>query len=342
MIGQILDGRYKIIRELSAGGFGHTYIAEDIKSSDNFQYVVKQLKPRASDSHTLQIARRLFKLEGRVLKLLGRDPQIPTLFAYIEEDLEFYLVQEFIEGHTLTQEFSSSKFSENKVIELLQDILTTLAFVHQHKVIHRDIKPDNLIRRKKDGKIVLIDFGAVKELTITEVNSQGQTILTVAIGTPAYMPIEQAMGKPKFSSDIYAVGLVAIQALTGIMPHNLQQDFDTGEINWHNGIQVSPGLATILDKMIMLNFLERYPSAIEALQAIEELVGGNPNPIPKRYKPSRRFTKLGNLLDSFMDEAEFFLKEKKSQSKWSFLLDWSFFIFLLVLLLISIIYFILT
>lgn len=126
--------------------------------------------------------------------------------------------------------------------------LTPLAFVHQKKVIHRDIKPPNLIRRQQDGKIVLIDFGTVKQIAGTQVtNAHGQTVMTVTIGTPGYMPSEQSNGKPRLSSDIYAVGMIGIQALTGLPPEQLPEDPDTAEIIWRRQVQVSPQLAELLD-----------------------------------------------------------------------------------------------
>lgn len=270
MLGEILDRRYQIKQVLSAGGFGQTYLADDTKLPGNPQCVVKQLKPTSSDPNTLQIARRLFASEAQVLQQLGNHDQIPRLLAYFEENEEFFLVQEFIDGQSLSTELSSgNSFSESDVINLIQGILEPLAFVHQRQIIHRDIKPANLIRRRQDGKIVLIDFGAVKEITVTQVNLQGYTTPTVAIGTAGYMPSEQTKGSPRLSSDVYAVGMLGIQALTGIMPHKLTEDPVTGEISWRHHAQVSPILADILDKMVRYDFRQRYQSAEEALQALQ-------------------------------------------------------------------------
>jgi serine/threonine-protein kinase len=141
MLGQLLDGRYKIIQTLGAGGFGQTFIAEDTKQF-NYKCVVKQLKPLATDTRTLQVARRLFESEAQLLHRLGGHEQIPRLMAYFEEDHEFYLVQEFIDGHELSKELTpGKKLSESYVITLLRSTLEPLAFVHQNNVIHRDINP---------------------------------------------------------------------------------------------------------------------------------------------------------------------------------------------------------
>lgn len=266
-----LGGRYRIIKHLGAGGFGHTFLAEDTHLPGNPPCVVKQLMPQSADPFFLQTARRLFDTEAQVLHKLGEYQQIPKLFAHFEENQEFYLVEEFIDGNVLGEEIKNGQqWNEAQVIKLLLDILTPLAFVHQHKVIHRDLKPANLIRRKQDGKVVLIDFGAVKEIISQVASSHGQSYLTVGIGTPGYAPNEQSNGKPTLSSDIYAVGIIAIQALTGLHPNQLA-DSSTGEIAWRNHTQVSSKLAEILDKMVRYDFRQRYQSAEEALQAVDKL-----------------------------------------------------------------------
>ncbi|WP_017651889.1 serine/threonine-protein kinase [Fortiea contorta] len=283
MLGQILDGRYKIIRELGAGGFGQTYVAEDIKLYNN-QCVVKLLKPMASDPMTLQVARRLFESEAQLLHKLGTHDQIPQLLAHFEENKEFYLVQQFIDGHPLSEELTPGKrLSEAYAIALLQNILQPLSFVHQNNVVHRDIKPPNLIRRQSDGKIVLIDFGAVKQIGTQVVNAQGQTKMTVSIGTPGYMPSEQSRGSPRLSSDIYAVGMIGIQALTGLMPDQLQEDVQTAEIIWRHLVPVSLQFAEVLDMMVRYDFRQRYQSATDALAAVQQL--SNPHIPPTQYSP---------------------------------------------------------
>ena len=278
----LLGGRYQIITQLAQGGFGTTFVAVDTQRPRNCQCVVKQLKPVATDPYTLQVAKRLFAQEAEMLETLGTHDQIPQLLAYFEENQEFYLVQELIEGHDLTQELPFGKqLSEAFVIKLLNDTLEVLAFVHQHNAIHRDIKPSNIRRRQKDSKIVLIDFGAVKEVKGLQVNPQGQKTFTIAIGTPGYMPSEQATGEPKFSSDVYALGIICIQAMTGINPDprcggGLPTHTQTGEIIWRDRLKVSPKLADILDKMVLYDFRQRYQSATEALQAVKKLSPKSP------------------------------------------------------------------
>lgn len=271
MLGSTLALRYQIINSLGGGGFGETYVASDSQLPGTPQCVVKKLKPQSNDPETLQTARRLFDTEAQVLYKLGTHEQIPQLRAYFEENQEFYLVQEFIEGHDLSVELIPGKvYSEEQVILLLQEILEILKFVHQNKVIHRDLNPRNILRHKHDSKLFLIDFGAVKQITTNVVTSQSQKF-TVAIGTPGYIPSEQAQGNPRYSSDIYALGIIGIQALTGIPPEQLEYDESTNEIIWRHQTTVSDELATILDKMVRYDFRQRYQDASMALQAFKDL-----------------------------------------------------------------------
>ncbi|MEA5576605.1 tetratricopeptide repeat protein [Anabaena sp. UHCC 0451] len=273
MIGNTLVGRYQIISHLGGGGFGETYVASDTHLPGSPQCVVKKLKPQSSNVATLEIARRLFDTEAQVLYKLGNHDRIPQLLAYFEEDAEFYLVQEFIPSHDLSQELSPGKtLSQEEVISLLAEILEILDFVHQQKVIHRDVNPRNILRREQDSKLILIDFGAVKEITTQMITPTGQTQATVAIGTPGYIPGEQAQGTPKLSSDVYALGIIAIQAITGLSPHQLDKDVDTNEIIWRNHTTVTPEFAEFLDKMVCYDFRQRYASADVALKALQELI----------------------------------------------------------------------
>jgi WD40 repeat protein/tRNA A-37 threonylcarbamoyl transferase component Bud32 len=299
ILGKILGDRFQIIKHLGGGGFGQTYLAEDLKRSSNLPCVVKQLKPKSCNPETLQTARALFQREVEALYLLGNHPQIPRLIDDFEEDEQFYLVQEFIEGNELKHELPvGQQLSEAQVIRLLQEILQILEFVHDQGVIHRDVKPSNLIRRKQDGQLVLIDFGAVKQVSTQITDTETQTTLTVAIGSPGFMPNEQLGGKPRFCSDIYAVGMLGIQALTGIPANQLPEDPRTSEIIWRVkealpvdvDIQVSPQLAHVLDKMVRYDYRQRYQSATEALQALATL--NHCCPFPSDASTTYTLTKL--------------------------------------------------
>lgn len=262
---KIIGSRYKVLEYIAQGGFGTTYLAKDTQLPGQDLCVVKQLSPSTETPKLLTVARRLFKTEAAALNNLGHHEQIPELLAYFEESEKFYLVQQYIDGQTIEQELNSQDiWSEGKVIELLQDCLKILEFIHAQRVIHRDLKPANLIRRHCDQKIVLVDFGTVKNV-LRERNKSAQ--LTIPVGTKGYMPAEQARGIPSPASDIYALGIIAIQALTKIEPLELEED-DHGELMWSHLAQVNPGLAKILTQMTRYGFKDRYQSASETLQAL--------------------------------------------------------------------------
>ena len=298
-----LSGRYKLIKQLSSGGFGKTYIAEDTQRPGNPQCVVKQLRPSSNNPQLWKLAKRLFVTEAEILERLGNHEQIPQLLAHFEEAEEFYLVEEFVVGRPLTDELPVIvPFSESKVVAMLRDVLEILEFVHSHNVIHRDIKPDNIIRRQSDGKLVLIDFGAVKELRTQLTEGEQQTDLTVGIGTKGYMPNEQAAGTPKCNSDIYALGMIAIQALTVTHPAHLPSDPRTGEVIWQDKASISPALAAIINKMVHYNFRDRYQSATEVLEALQPLMAALPAEHSSRSKvmdkPRTRPSSLPDIQDS--------------------------------------------
>jgi len=267
----LLAGHYKINRILGAGGFGLTYLAQDLHRPGSPQCVVKHLKPARRDEKFLQVARRLFHTEAEILEKLGTHPQIPRLLAHFEEKTEFYLVQEYVQGHPLSDELPVDKrLPEAQVVDLLLSILDILTFIHGHSVIHRDIKPSNIMRSELDDKFVLIDFGAVKQIQPQErPDQEGQT---VAIGTRGYAPAEQYAGHPSFSSDIYALGMIGVQAVTGIFPHQLTVS-ETGDVSWRHLANVSEEFGLILEKMVRYHFPERYQSAAVVMEELQRLKG---------------------------------------------------------------------
>ena len=287
---QFIAGHYRILKQLGKGAFGHTYLAEDIHLPDDRLCVVKQLKPQSTDEFTIETAKRLFPREAAILNKLGKHPQIPRLLAHPAEEQEFYLIQEYIEGQDLEEEIKpGKKLEESQVIKILDEMLDILTFVHHKKVIHRDIKPSNVMRQKEDGKLFLIDFGAVKKIATQVSNVQE---LTVAIGTPGYQPGEQKMGQPRYASDIYALGMMAIFALTGIEPSQLWIDRATGEIQWREGIDINPKLAEILDKMVRQDYRDRYRDATAAHQALKEFLKPVDRPLPPPKPKSSLVKKL--------------------------------------------------
>jgi serine/threonine-protein kinase len=278
----MLNNRYLIRSILGRGGFGQTYLVEDTHSPSRRLRVVKQLKPQAADPDLFPLIRDRFEREAAILEQLGdATDQIPTLHAYFSEEGEFYLVQDWIEGRSLSQKvWEEGTLDETGAREFLFGILPVLDFVHSRNVIHRDINPNNVMIRARDGRPVLIDFGAVKEVVTTVFDAGGHRSSTIAIGSPGYMPLEQSAGMPLFASDIFSLGLTSIFSLTGKHPREML-DLRTGEISWRgHAPEVSERLAGVLTKAVQYHAHNRFATALEMLDALQTdsdaaLIGDN-------------------------------------------------------------------
>ena len=271
----ILGGSYEVINELGRGGFSVTYLAKALDLPGQPHCTVKQLKPM---DPTIDMAKasNLFERETQTLFDLGsRTDRIPTLYASFEEGGEFYLVQEYIAGKELEEELRSQRhLNESETLDLLGNILEALDVIHRKDIIHRDLKPSNLMRRQSDGKIVLIDFGAVKEVIAlatfpgAEVPRGRGTI----VGSPGFMAPEQSLGYPQLASDIFSVGAIALRAITGKAPEQvLTAEGVTGRLIRQDDVQVSDEMDNLLHRMTHTEFQKRFVDAAEALKAVKQL-----------------------------------------------------------------------
>jgi serine/threonine-protein kinase len=285
-----LQNRYEIIQELGEGGFGKAFIAEDTQMPSHRKCVIKQLKPISNNPNIYQIIQERFNQEAIILEKLGTEnKQIPSLYAYFEEDNLFYLVQEYVEGVTLTNLVQQKGvLSESEVRDFLLKVLPVFDFIHSQGIIHRDTKPDNLILRLQDQLPVLIDFGAVKETMATIVSNSGTPTSSIIIGSPGFMPSEQSIGRPVFATDIYALGLTAIFLLTRKYPSELSTNQITGEIQWleYCKTPVTAHFAAILNKAIASHHKDRYLKAKEMLDALQgKPISNPPPPVPNPTPP---------------------------------------------------------
>ena len=268
---QLFRDRYRILRILGRGGFGVTFLATDVYLPGEPLCVIKQLCPKTSDPVALQTARVRFEREAKTLGKLGRHSQIPLLLDYFVVDGEFYLVQEYVQGATLARLVRrKGSLSEAAVKKFFRQMLHLLQYVHHYKVIHRDIKPQNIIRAQDDGRLVLIDFGAVKE-KIAQLGDIGNST-TNFVGTVGFAPPEQFALRPVYASDIYSLGVTCVYLLTGKGPLDLESDRTTGELLWRDAVRVSDSFARILDKTIKISLQERYLSASAVLHDLDSNV----------------------------------------------------------------------
>lgn len=288
----LLDGRYVPIYLLKRGGFGAAFLARDRRIPGMPFCVVKQLLPAGNlTPDQLNTAERLFETEAEVLACIGKEhEQIPELFAYFpilisrqqsgQTDQFFYLVQEYIEGQNLEDELAQKgKFSELEILEVMQEVLKILKFIHDRGIIHRDIKPSNIMRRR-DGKLFLLDFGAVKQVAATSVSAGSSTgIYTFGFAAP-----EQMAGNQVFpATDIYALAATILNLLSGEDPSQLFDPY-INKWTWWKKVNVDPDLRYILDKMLLPAVNERFQSADKVLDALGQYLT-SPTVLPSSFSP---------------------------------------------------------
>ncbi|MBL1210777.1 serine/threonine-protein kinase [Geminocystis sp. GBBB08] len=267
----ILHNRYRTIKKIGKGGFGTTFLGVDLSLPGNPLCVIKQLRPNSNDPEIFKMALELFEREAKTLGKIDH-PQIPRLLDYFEDHQHFYLVQSFVKGKNLQQEVKQNGvFNEVQAKNVLGEILIVLKYIHSIKMIHRDIKPANIIRREQDGKLVLIDFGAVKDQVNTQLaKNYGQTAFTqFAVGTMGFAPPEQLAMRPLYSSDIYALGSTCLFLMTAKSPKDIPCNDLTGELLWEQEVKISKGFAKILRKMLEVDVRIRYKSAEEVINDLD-------------------------------------------------------------------------
>lgn len=265
----LLRDRFKVIKPLGRGGFGNTYLAEDLDRL-NEPCVVKKLTYQATEAWEQQKAIDMFASEARQLKQLGHHPQIPKLTAYFQEGQHLYLVQQYVDGHNLIELLAKEgTFDEHKIRRVLLDVLPVLQNLHDQGVIHRDLKPDNIMRRQ-DGKHVLIDFGVAKLLKQTAMAHAG---VGTIVGSPGYASPEQIQrGRATPVGDLYGLGSSCFHLLSHVSPYHLSLEFNyLWSENWQQYIAqpVSPDLQKIFDKLLQIEPAQRYQSANEVLQDLK-------------------------------------------------------------------------
>ncbi|MBF2002875.1 MAG: AAA-like domain-containing protein [Synechococcales cyanobacterium M58_A2018_015] len=282
----LIRQRYEVIKKLGESEFIQTYLVKDRDLPSQNHYVIKQLTPVRDENHASRETNTSLRDRLKSLEKLNGHGQIPKLLASFEEEEKFYIVQEYIEGHNLNEEIKPNQlWTESKVVDLLITILEILEFVHRQALSHLNLKPANLRRRQQDGKIVLIDFGIPQG--IPELAGRfGQPLPNRVVGVPSYQPPEGIEDRSEMSRDLYAVGMIGIQALTGIHPNYLTIDRKTGELIWRFAISdkpmvpVSEGLARILTKLVRHSPENRYRDTSEALEDLR-LLTHPPQPQPR-------------------------------------------------------------
>jgi len=273
--GTLINNRYLISKLLGQGGFGRTYLAFDHQRFGE-PCVLKEFVPSHTKADFLSKSQELFEREAKVLYQI-QHPQIPAFQAWFTEDNRLFIVQEYIDGKNYWQILYDrltslgQAFSETEVRAWLIDLLPVLSYIHDRKIIHRDISLENIMRSTKDSLPILIDFGVVKEkfTQLLTVDSQNPhySLRGSVVGKIGYSPPEQLrLGHCYPSSDLYALAVCAVVLLTGKMPHFLMDDSLIWQ--WRTQTHVSDSFALILEKMLADLPSDRYQSAKEVLHQL--------------------------------------------------------------------------
>lgn len=282
-LGTVLQSRYRVDRILGQGGFGRTYLAEDL-GRFNELCALKELIPAQTENYALEKSQQLFQREAAILYQI-QHPQVPQFRATFEEDRRLFLVQDYVAGKTYRtlldeRQAEGQTFAEAEVFHLLKQLLPVLAHIHARGIIHRDISPDNIILRESDAKPVLIDFGVVKELATRFQSSSNTPAQATTVGKLGYAPSEQIQtGRAYPSSDLYALAVTALVLLAGREPQELFDDL-TLVWHWQRWATVTPEFAQVLNRMLSYKPSDRFQNVAEvakALQAIEPQVAQSPN-----------------------------------------------------------------
>ncbi|NEQ50194.1 MAG: serine/threonine protein kinase [Leptolyngbya sp. SIO3F4] len=270
--GQLFRERYEVVRILGRGGFGVTHLARDRMLPGSPLCVIKQLFPKVSHPIALERAKQRFRREARILGRLGSHSQLPMLLDYFTFKGEFFLVQEYVHGDTLSREVRKNGAQKEPVVKkFLAEVLPAVRYIHRNRVIHRDIKPPNIIRCRDDNRLVLLDFGAVRECLHhdDDPGDHAASPTTHFVGTMGFAPPEQLALRPTYSSDIYALGVTCLYLLTGKSPLEFDIDPDTQELDWQRSVSITQSFERLLAKMLTTDLSERFKRIDDVQRALQ-------------------------------------------------------------------------
>jgi serine/threonine protein kinase, bacterial len=249
---------YQILKTLGQGGMGTTYLAWDTAR----MLVLKEMN---ADMAQIPKAQELFEREAKILQSLHH-PGIPEYYDFFVANGRKYLAMELIHGQDLDlYVMEHGKVPLAQAIDWMVQLCEILGYIHEQQppLIHRDVKPANILVRTIDRRIFLLDFGAVKEIG---------TLGGTKIGAPDYMAPEQNSGQPCTQSDLYAIGPTLIFLLTGRNPADFIEIHPEGyRFNVSTESTIPPALQTIIDRVTQRRIRDRYPTAADLAQALQEI-----------------------------------------------------------------------
>ncbi|MCA9539052.1 MAG: protein kinase [Myxococcales bacterium] len=260
----LLNRRYRLEAIVGRGAVGTTYRAHDQQTGQ--AVAVKEIPVRHADRDLLDRLER----EARILGELHHD-RVPAYVAHFligaGKHRAFYLVQQFVDGATLAEEMKRRRYTEAEVLDVLDGVLELLGWLHAlaPPVLHRDLQLKNVMRRKADGALVLIDFGAVRDATRDP--DMGDSVV---VGTYGYMAPEQFRGRAEARSDLYSAGVIAVVLLSRTDPLELANTEHT--LDWEPVVpHVSEPTRALLRALLATDPAHRPPTAREARAALSRV-----------------------------------------------------------------------
>jgi tetratricopeptide (TPR) repeat protein len=272
MIGNLFGDRYRVLQVLNTTDVGETYLTKDLEVNTEESFVVKEIPFLKANTKAIKHIKSAFKnpVNGQD-KLDNESKQIQSFFDLLEDKEKFYLVRKFVKGKSLTEEIlPGNRLKQDNVINILSEILEILSTLHNRQIIHQNIKPANIIRRESDEKLVLLDISTTQEALVNK-------ILASQFNWSEYIPMEQHYGNPQYASDIYSLGIIAIESLTGLTAKEITapaspKNLLTGEISWYNPkLKIHKKLRKIINKMVQLDYRSRYKNANDVLRDLRIL-----------------------------------------------------------------------
>ena len=253
---------YKIMRELGHGGMAHVYLA--VQESFGREVALKILSPHLTDDE--QFSKRFLR-EARIVSQLNH-PNIVTVYDAGKHDKYHYMSMEYIPGKDLKQ--LKDTISREEALRVVKDVAAALDFAGKKGIVHRDVKPENIMIHQSDSRVILMDFGIAHGDDVT----QGMTQTGKAIGTPHFMSPEQTKGlKVDHRSDIYSLGVVLFQLLAGHLPFDADSAVAVGIKHLTAPIPLLPGglevFQPIINRCLSKQPQHRYQKADELITALE-------------------------------------------------------------------------
>lgn len=286
IIGSIIQGRYQVLSKVKGGALSRTYLVQDMSQPNEPKCILKHYPYNKEIPRLYKTNMRLFLKEAKHLQVLSVHPRIPRLIDYFGiTDQGWYLIQERIEGRLLNTTLPMSEYSDNcwtvqEVADLIKDVCETLQFIHSQKIIHCDLKPNNLIRRALDNHLEIIDFGGAQYMPGFQ-TAEDATVASlrtkITVSPSGYLAPEQLNGQPQVGSDIYALGIIAIQAWTGLDPARMKKDSHTGELVWDQYVKIEDPetcrqLVGIISRMVHPDVGDRYRHTRDILTDLDVLL----------------------------------------------------------------------